>query len=208
MEHSRLFPYTAPTPAEPSSEERIRDAALETFATHGIAATSLRMVAETAGVSIGLVQHYFGTKAALVAAVDQYVLQVLSNALESSALPDQPADALNEAGHRLTTLISEYPNVTDYVARALTEGAAIGSVIFNGLVGITAAERDQFAEQGMTRPDLDPDWGALNPLILRVGAFILRPHIERYLGKPLTTNEQLRRWDAAVTALIKGGQFR
>jgi AcrR family transcriptional regulator len=73
MEHPLLFPRTR-APVEPSSEERIRDAALKSLATHGVAATSLRMVAEAAGVSLGLVQHYFGTKAALVAAVDQYVL--------------------------------------------------------------------------------------------------------------------------------------
>jgi AcrR family transcriptional regulator len=207
MDHTRLFPYNPPSPPEPSSEERIRDAALTTFATHGIAATSLRSVAEVAGVSIGLVQHYFHTKAALVIAVDQYVLRVLSNGLESAALPEQPADALNEAGHRLTTLMAEHPVVMDYLGHAFTEDAAIGSVIFDGLVGISAAQRDQFAEQGMTRPDLDPDWAALNPLILRVGALILRPHIERYLGKPFFTDSQLRRWDAAVTDLIRDGQI-
>lgn len=49
------------SPARPSVE-RIRDAALKCFAAHGTAATSLRFIADTAGVSIGLVQHHFGTK--------------------------------------------------------------------------------------------------------------------------------------------------
>jgi TetR/AcrR family transcriptional regulator, regulator of cefoperazone and chloramphenicol sensitivity len=207
-EPTRLFPYIPPAPVEPSSEERIRDAALTSFSTHGIAATSLRMVAETAEVSIGLVQHYFGTKAALRDAVDQYVLRVVGEALESTALPGPPADGLNEAGRRLTALMAEKPEVMAYLGRALAEGGAFGSVIFEGLLGISAAQRDQFAQQGMARPDLDPDWAALNPLILRVGAIILRPYIERCLGEEFFSEPQLRRWDAAVTNLLRRGLLR
>ncbi|OBJ05258.1 TetR family transcriptional regulator [Mycobacterium alsense] len=208
VERPRLFAYEPPPPAEPSSEERIRDAALERFATHGVAATSLAKVAEAAGVSIGLVQHYYGTKAALVAAVDQHVLRILGDGLESADLPGQPAGALAEAGHQLTGLVAENPLVMDYLAHALCERAEVGSVIFDGLIGISTAQRDHFAEHGLTRPDLDPEWAVLNPLILRVGALILRPHIERYLGKPLFDDAQLQRWDRAVTGLIQEGQFR
>lgn len=207
MEYVHLFPYTPP-PREPSREERIRYAALKSLATRGIAATSLRAVAEAAEVSIGLVQHYFRTKAALVAAVDQYVLQVVSEALGAEATPEASADALIEAWKRLTKLMADHPLVIDYLGHALTEGGEIGSVIFDGLVGISATQRDHFHEQGMLRPDLDPLWAALNPLILRVGAFMLRPHLERHLGEPFFTDAQLRRWDDAVTGLLKDGQFQ
>lgn len=207
MDLAPLFPYIPPMPPEPSSEERIRDAALKSLATRGIAATSLRVVAEAAGVSIGLVQHYFGTKAALVTAVDQYVLQVISEGLGAAAMPDAPGEALIEAGKRLTKLMVDHPLVIDYLGHALTEGGEIGSVVFDGLVGISAAQRDHFRDQGTLRPDLDPLWSALNPLILRVGAFILRPHVERHLGESFFTDAQLQRWDDSVTGLLKDGQF-
>ncbi len=86
MELGRLFTFDPPPPIEPTPKERIRDAAPRSFAAHGVAATPLRVVAETAEVSIGLVQHHFHTKAALTAAVDQYVLQVVGEALEATAL--------------------------------------------------------------------------------------------------------------------------
>jgi TetR/AcrR family transcriptional regulator, regulator of cefoperazone and chloramphenicol sensitivity len=202
---TQLFPYDPPPPAEPSPKERIRDAALSRFAVRGIAATSLRTVAETAEVSIGLVQYHFHTKAALTAAVDQYVLQVVGEALEPTTLPEPPSDGLNEAGRRLTALMAERPDVVTYLGRALAEGGALGSVIFTGLVGISAGQGDQFV--GNVRPDLDPDWAVLNPLILRIGAIILHPYIELYLGKSFFIEPQLRRWDAAVTSLIRRGQF-
>lgn len=204
---TRLFPYDPPPPADPSPKERIRDAALSCFAVRGIAATTLRAVAETADVSIGLVQHHFRTKAALSAAVDQYVLQTVSEALEPATLPEPPSDNLNEAGRRLTTLMVARPDVMSYLGRALAEGGALGSVIFTGLVGISAGQGDQFGQQGKLRPDLDPDWGVLNPLILRIGAIILHPYIELYLGESFFSAPQLRRWDAAVTSLIRRGQF-
>jgi TetR/AcrR family transcriptional regulator, regulator of cefoperazone and chloramphenicol sensitivity len=208
VELGQLFPFDPPPPIEPTPKERIRDAALCSFAAHGVAATSLRLIAKTAEVSIGLVQHHFHTKAALTAAVDQYVLQVIGEALEPTALPEPPRDGLNEAGRRLTALMTERPEVMTYLGRALAEGGAFGSIIFTGLVGISAAQRDHFAEQGHARPDLDPDWAALNPLILRIGAIILHPYIELYLGKSFFSEPQLRRWDAAVTGLIRHGQFR
>jgi len=70
-----------------SSSQRIRDAALRSCAAKGISATSLRTIADAAGISVGLVQHYYGTKAALIGAVDDYVVQVISDALESAPYP-------------------------------------------------------------------------------------------------------------------------
>jgi AcrR family transcriptional regulator len=207
MGPSRLFPFDPPPAVGPTAKERIRDAALNCFGTRGIAATSLRAVAETAEVSVGLVQHHFRTKAALTAAVDQYVLQVVSEALEPTALPEPPSDGLNEAGRQLTALMAERPDVMTYLGRVLAEGGAFGSVIFNGLVGISAAQREHFVRQGHAPPGLDLDWATLNPLILRIGAIILHPYIELYLGKSFFSEPQLRRWDAAVTSLIRHGQF-
>lgn len=124
------------------------------------------MVAEAAGVSIGLVQHYFKSKAALIAAVDEHVLNVVGRTMESEPLPGGPDDGLLEAGNRITTLIAENTIVLEYTGRSLVDGEGIGTVIFDGLLGISAAQRDHFAEQQLTREDLDPQWAALNPLIL------------------------------------------
>lgn len=207
VEPGRLFPFDPPPPLEPTPKERIRDAALRRFAAHGVVATSLRVVAETAEVSIGLVQHHFRTKATLVAAVDQYVLQVVGEALAPAALPEPPSDGLNEAGRRLTTLMVERPDVMTYLGRVLAEGGAFGSVIFEGLLGISTAQREYFVAQGNTHPDLDPDWAAINVVILRIGAIILHPYIELYLGNSFFSRPQLQRWDASVTSLLRHGLF-
>jgi hypothetical protein len=58
------------------------------------------------------------------------------------------------------------------------------------------------------RPDLNPTWGALNPLVLVLGTLILRSHIERKLPESLACPEQLQTWEAALNSLIWGGQLR
>lgn len=193
-------------PVEPSSAERIRDAALRQFAENGVSATSMRAVAEAAGISIGLVQHYFGTKAALVTAVNDHVLRVISDALEINPVPTPPEDPMTEMGRKVTRLMEEHPEVVDYIGHTLVEGDAIGSAIFDGLFAISAAKRDFFVERQETRPDLDLLWAAMFPVTLRLGAILLRSHIERYLPEPFRTPSQLKRWDDAVIALLREGQ--
>ena len=53
---------------------------MQVFAAHGSEAASLRMIADTAGVSLGQVQHHFGTKGALIEAVDQELIAILMQA--------------------------------------------------------------------------------------------------------------------------------
>jgi TetR/AcrR family transcriptional regulator, regulator of cefoperazone and chloramphenicol sensitivity len=59
---------------------RIRNATLDRFAQDGVAATSIRDVAKHAGVSAGLVQHYFPNKTALVDAVNRHVVALATSA--------------------------------------------------------------------------------------------------------------------------------
>ncbi len=61
------------------------------------------MVARAAGVSVGLVQYQFGTKSALIDAVDEELVAILRQAapLESPA-----PDPVGDVSGRLTSLIA------------------------------------------------------------------------------------------------------
>src|SRR4051794_11420101 len=81
---------------ELTTVERIRNAALRMVAVQGVSGTSLRAVAAAAGVSLGLVQHHFATKAGLIKAVDDYVLELVTTAM-AQPLPEPPADSVAES---------------------------------------------------------------------------------------------------------------
>jgi AcrR family transcriptional regulator len=193
--------------AEHSSIERIRIAALRSFATYGASATSLRTVAEAAGVSVGLVQHHFTNKAGLVKAVDDHVMAVVVESI-AQPIPAPPADSLAEMGGRVTRIMAEHPDVVDYVGRALIDGSPLGTTIFDTLAAFGMARWNQRKERGEVRPEVDLTWAALNSLVLALGTMIMRGHVERQLPEPLTTPAQLQRWQDSVNTLLRDGQYR
>jgi AcrR family transcriptional regulator len=201
----------SPAPDRPefgSSDQvrhRISVAAMKCFASFGAQAAGLRLVAKTAGVSVGLLQHHFRTKSALIEAVDQELITILRQA---APLSSPPADPVADVGHRLTTLIAEHPDAVDYLARVLIDDQHTGREIFDLLFDIGTSQWDSLQAQGSVRPDLDPTWGALNPLVLVLGTLILRSHIERKLPESLASPDQLQTWEAALNSLISGGQLR
>jgi AcrR family transcriptional regulator len=192
---------------ERSSVERIRNAALKSFATYGTSATSLRTVAAAAGVSVGLVQHHFANKAGLIKAVDDHVLGLVIAAI-APPIPEPPADSVAEMGSRVTRIVAEQPDIVDYVGRALIDGSPLGSTIFDTLAGFGIARWNQRNERGETRPDMDLTWAALNALVLPLGTIILRGHIERHLPERFTAPTQLQRWQESVNTLLREGLFR
>ncbi len=193
--------------AEFSAVERIRNAALKSFATQGSSGTSLRAVAADAGVSLGLVQHHFATKTGLIKAVDDYVLAVMITHI-TQPIPDTTSDSVAEIGNRVTRMIAEQPDIADYVGRALVDGRPLGDMIFDALLNSGTARWIRRSERGETRADLDLTWAAINSLVLAFGTYILRSHIERLLPEPLTTPAQLKRWQASVDTLLREGLFR
>jgi AcrR family transcriptional regulator len=192
---------------ERSSIERIRTAALRSFATYGTSATSLRTVAEAAGVSVGLVQHHFTNKAGLVKAVDDHVMAIVVEEI-AQPIPPPPADSIAEMGDRVTGMVAEHPDVVDYVGRALIDGSPLGTSIFDTLAAFGMARWNQRKERGELRPDVDVTWAALNSLVLALGTMILRGHVERQLPEPLTTPAQLRRWQGSVNTLLRQGEYQ
>ena len=192
---------------ERSSVERIRNAALKSFATYGTSTTSLRTVAAAAGVSVGLVQHHFGTKAGLIKAVDDHVLGLVIAAI-APPLAEPPADSIAEMGSRVTRIVAEQPDIVDYLGRALIDGSPLGTTIFDTLAGLGVARWNKRNERGETRPEVDLTWAALNALVLPLGTLILRGHIERQLPESFTTPAQLQRWQESVNTLLREGLFR
>lgn len=203
---SNLSPQDQNSAAESASVERIRDVALGLFAVHGTEATSLRMIADAAGVSIGLLQHYFGTKANLVSAIDNYVMDLFGEAVSPALMT--AANPIGDVAHRISSLVAGHVEVVDYLCRALVDATPTGVRIFDGLLEIGRGGWERLAGQGMIRPDADPAWVALHPLVLVLGTFMLRSHLERHLPDAFATPAQLDRWQKATQEFISKGQLR
>ena len=73
---------TADLNADLTAKARIRQVALELFALNGADATSMRAISSRAGVTVGLITHHFGTKAGLIQAVEDDLLNGIQKAIE------------------------------------------------------------------------------------------------------------------------------
>jgi AcrR family transcriptional regulator len=173
-------------PKRVDHEERrrqISDALLRTAATRGLHATGMREVAAEAGVSLRLVQYYFGTKEELLLAAMQHLAaQFGARALarikriKETESPVNPRDViaaiLTEAlpvdNERRTFTIL----YTAYFALSLTEPTlAIAPLVKNSaaVIDVVAAQLRAAKAGSGTPAYLDPDLEAVSLLAMSAG---------------------------------------
>ena len=121
-------------PDDLTARARIRNAALRLFAQGGVERTSIRAIAREAGVSSGLIQHHFGTKGALRAACDEYVLSWLVGVKEGLVLDGQLQNPDALAAAQPEILLSYR-----YLARSMIDGSPAASQMFEQMVAATVA---------------------------------------------------------------------
>ena len=187
---------------------RVRNAALEGFTRDGVAGTSIRDVAKAAEVSPGLVQHHFPNKAALIGAVNDYVIDVATNAFSEPFENDSPTDIQQQLGDRVTALVREHPTTLRYVARSAADGDETALVLFDAFLAIARAQWQALADQDLLRPGTDITWAALHAVVINLGTVLLTDAIDRHLPEPFFTPEQLERWNAASSKLFREGIYR
>lgn len=195
-------------PSDLTAAARIRNAALDRFAAVGVAATSIRAVAKAAGVSPGLVQHHFRSKAKLRRAVDELVALRTTEAFADVVVGARAAESAESVGARISAFIRANPAIFTYVGRSLLEGDAPGRALLGHLLDLARAQLDRLAADGLLRPGVDLEWTALHVILIDVGAFLLERPLTRYLGQSLRSTEGLARMEKATAALFLHGIYR
>ncbi|MDO8389521.1 MAG: TetR/AcrR family transcriptional regulator [Actinomycetota bacterium] len=187
---------------------RLRDAALVLFGENGFEGTSVRAIAERAGVTAGLVLHHYGSKQGLREAVDQYVLDSVRAAWTD--LTDIAADAdhlaLRQRGFQI--LFQQHPYMGRYLRRALLESSDAAVAFFDGLMDLSRSLFDSLRAAGLAQPTDDPDAQVLLSMVLGLMPVLLPRHLERNLGISLRSNEGLQRWTAAEYEFLTHGSLR
>lgn len=77
------------------AQVQIRDAAFELFANEGFSNTTISAIAKKAGVSKGLIYHYFDSKEAILSAIFDQLVEMGDKILDFSA-DSTPADNLRQ----------------------------------------------------------------------------------------------------------------
>jgi AcrR family transcriptional regulator len=178
--------YGERVPKRVDHEERrrqIADALVRTAAARGLHATGMREVAAEAGVSLRLVQYYFGTKEELVlSAMQQLAAQFAERGL-MRIRQLKPADGPASPRDVIATILTEALPVdgerrtftivyTAYMALSLTDPAlAISPLVrnSNAVVDVVATQLRVAQAAGDAPADLDPHVEAISLLALSAG---------------------------------------
>ena len=162
---------------------QIADALLRTAATRGLHAAGMREVAAEAGVSLRLVQYYFGTKEELLLAAMQYLAarfgeRAMARIKQASGSggPASPRDViaaiLAEALPADDDRRTFYVVYTAYLALSLTDPAlAIAPLVKNSeaVTGVMAAQLRAAQAAGDAPAHLDPDLEAVSLTAMSAG---------------------------------------
>lgn len=170
-----------------TARARIRDAALELFAEHGVNGTSIRGVADKAGVSPGLVQHHFGTKEGLREACDTHVIEtLLAQARQGVEGEGVDADILSSMYE------ASQPGLR-YIARALVEGSPGAAKLFDKGTAVTEKWLTTTWPERFPAGSQKVRERAATMAAMHLGTIVLHAHLSRCMGAdPLERTNQHR----------------
>ncbi len=149
-----------------TARARIRDAAIRLFADKGIDASSVREIAQEAGVSSGLLRHHFGSKEGLRDACDEYALG--------------QATAIGYRFMELGVIGRVTPEILllqRYLIRSTMDGSPAGNALFDRMIEYGFHWLDV---SGITVTDPVAYLAVLSAM--KMSVFTLRDQLSRVLG--------------------------
>jgi AcrR family transcriptional regulator len=183
-----------------TARARIREAALQHFADDGYERATIRAIAQTAGVSPGLLRHHYGSKDALRVACDDYVFEMLHRV---------NAQILEDPGTAASAQLAS-KRFGRYVARTLADGSPTAGPIFDEMVVLTEQWLVRSDDARTDTPTTDRRIRAALVTAMKVGIPLLHDHVSRTLGVDIFAHEgeqlvALALFDIYSHALIDDG---
>ena len=180
---------------------RIRDAALRLFGEQGIKGTTVRQMAEAAGVSAALVIHHFGSKDGLRRACDEWMMARLTETKTAAVSGADPLEAVFRAQN-------EFRPFFGYIAASITEGGDGADRLFEAMCGLTREMFTVGVPAGIMREPTDLDATVTLLVALSLGATVLEAQVSRRLGGThLLDPAVLPRYSLASMELFTHGLF-
>ena len=155
------------SPSDLTARARIRDAAITLFAEKGIAAATIRDIAQTAGVSSGLLRHHFGSKEGLRDACDEYALN------QVKALGIQFTET-----NLLGRISPEIMHLQRYLIRSVMDGSPTAMAMFDRTL--------EYGEDWLERSGLevaDPRAYLAVIAVMKMSMFVMGDLLSHALGQ-------------------------
>lgn len=177
------------------------------FAERGVAAVSVREIAEAAEVSSSLVIHHYKSKEGLRAAVDERAAAMLVEVFAESLDGRAPQAMAGSVASRFAATLHAEPVLPRYVRRLLMDGGSVGEALFQTLFDATLQTMHALEQAGMVRPTDDDRGRAALVLVSDLAVIILRDQIAGVLGADPLSPDGVARWTTTAIDLYGPGLF-
>ncbi|WP_337185554.1 TetR/AcrR family transcriptional regulator [Phenylobacterium sp.] len=192
----------------PDGRERLVRTAFVLFAEKGFDSVTVRDLASASNVSVGLINHHFGSKDGLREAVDEFFIAQFEDAITGAApqqTPSTPEDYATVIDAWIARHEADWPTIVAYFRRALLEESDWGFSLFQRFYGFVQATVNRMDASGQLGPDVDRLWLPFLMMYLELGTMVFDPYIKRVLGRSGYDRELWQRRHRAYMALIRRG---
>lgn len=196
--------HDAQPEAGPRGRSQLIDSAIRAVAVHGHKGATVRIIAEDASVTPGLIKHHFATKARLLEEADQVVASRFIEAMTAPIGSLSADETINAIAGQLSVLIGDQPELRGYVRRSLLEGTSSGAVIFNQLVEVTMKQFHKHLPE-QTTADQDLRWTAAQVVSINLAGLIFEPFLNKLTEQPPFSAGEVARRTKANARFIKAG---
>jgi AcrR family transcriptional regulator len=189
---------------------RLISTALRLFAEKGFDGVTVRDIATASDVSVGLINHHFGSKEGLRTAVDDQFIRQFEEALSWEPRAQEPGRVTPEdyaatVDEWISRHQDTWPDTANYFRRALLEESDWGYAIFARFYAIVQQAVTKMDADGVLGPQVDRLWLPFLMMYLELGTLLLDPYIKRTIGKSGFETDLWRRRHRAYTDLIRRG---
>lgn len=192
---------------EPIGRERLIRTAFALFAEKGFDSVTVRDIAAASKVSVGLINHHFGSKEGLREAVDEFFIAQFEDAIAGAA--PQPINTPEDYAVVIDQWIArhekDWPTIVAYFRRALLEESDWGFSLFQRFYGFVQSSVMRMDAAGQIGSDVDRLWLPFLMMYLELGTMVFDPYIKRVTGKSGYDRELWRRRHRAYMSLIRRG---
>jgi len=179
----------SPIPEAPSGRERLLETAVRLFSRDGFDGTSVRAVADEAGVAWSLVRFYFKSKEGLREATEKYVMSsYLARVRAASSV-----ESFEELESVIETQTAGLPDIARFLRRAIAEERPLALEFIRNLMD----EMDPLrAGDHRGAPDEPALRDPVHSLASRIGYLLIAPQVETLTGRDLFSVEEIKRRNA------------
>ena len=197
-----------PKEVQRNAREDLLEAATRHFARHGFGKGALADIAADAGVSIGMVRHYFGSKDGLIETCNQVVTDALGEIFRNILDGELPADGPNfidELQRRTTAQLQGQVHLLYYLKQLSIDQPEAGTAVFRDYFQSLQGELNRLEALGHLRKGANKVWLTFQLMFMQMGPVYLSEQIEAIIGTPAHSSAAIRERGEENVSTLKHG---